>query len=172
MKRIGRKVIYGATVAGVVALVTGLAIGVISLAHQNQNATGSYVSYGGTVTGLTYTSTVAGKVPNPAPAASTGTALSPQVLASGANIFCATTCTANDRSMNITYTFSTSMAGAIQITVQVTASAGSGSTTLYLRQASVATSGTVVIVWDVGTSTSALTDVTVTIHQCSGPTCP
>ncbi|MCI4349936.1 MAG: hypothetical protein L3K15_00240 [Thermoplasmata archaeon] len=163
---------YGATAGVVVALFAGLTTGVISLGHQTQSATGNYVRYNGTVTGLTYTSTVAGHVPNPAPAASTGTALVPQSLGSGANGFCATTCTAGNRSVNVTYSFTASMAGAIQITVQVTASAGSGTATLYLRQAVLPTSGTIVVVWDVGTVASPLTDVNVTIHQCGPLTCP
>ena len=171
-KRVGRTLMVAASGVAATALLVGLATGLITLGHQNQSSTGDHISYSGVVTGLTYTSMVAGTVPSPPPAASTGTALVQQLLAGGANQFCASSCTGGNRSVNVTYSFSTSMGGAIQITVQVTASAGSGTSVLYLRQAVLATSGTIVIVWDVGTAVSLLTDVKVTIHQCGVVSCP
>ncbi|MCI4319842.1 MAG: hypothetical protein L3K23_06910 [Thermoplasmata archaeon] len=157
---------------GAAALLVGVATGFITLGHQNQSATGDHISYSGVVTGLTYTSMVVSTVPNPAPAASTGTTSLQQLLVGGANDFCAVKCTVGNRSVVVTYSFTTSLAGAIQITVQVTASAGSGTANLYLRQLILPTSGTIVIVWDVGTAVSLLTDVKVTIHQCGLLSCP
>ncbi len=170
--RIHRRLFYIVGVVGLAAIVAGLATGVINLSRQNQSAIVNETSYSGTVVGLKYTSTVAGKVPSPAPVASSGTASVPQLLISGGNVFCGTTCTASHVALNVTYAFNTSMAGSISIAVQVTASGGGGSTTLYLRQPAVATSGTIVIVWDAGTSAGGLTSVTLTIHQCSGSSCP
>ena len=172
MKRSLRQWVYGVSLAGLLALGTGLATGAISFSSNPQNANGSAVSYNGTVTGLKFTSVVAGAVPNPAPVASIGTAALPQSLGSGANVFCAKTCTAGHLALNVTYTFNSSMANAIQITITLTAASGGGTTVLYLRQALLPTSGTIVAVWDIGTTSSELTFVTASIHQCGLLTCP
>jgi hypothetical protein len=172
MKRIGGRVIYAVTAAAALALVGGFAIASISLTNSSQNAQGNLVNASGAVTGITYTSTVLGATSNPAPAASTGTGGAPQVVVSGANDFCANTCTASDFAQVVTYTFTTSMTGSIQIQIQVSASAGGGTATLYLKQAGTAVGGTVVITWDMGTSTATLTSVTLALQQCSGATCP
>ncbi len=172
MRRIGGRLIYVATASAIFALIGGFAIASIGLTNSSQNAQGNFVSSAGAVTGVTYTSTVLGATTNPAPPASTGTAGAPQAVVAATNAFCATTCTAGDFAQVVTYTFTTSMTGSIQISIQVTASAGGGSTTLYLKQATVAVAGTIVITWDVGTATSTLTAVTLGLQQCSGATCP
>jgi hypothetical protein len=172
MNRINGKLIYGVTAASILALVAGFAMASISLTSSTQNASGNYVQSSGAVTGVTYTSTVLGATSNPAPAASTGTAGAPQAVVSGANVFCANTCTAGDFAQIVTYTFTNSMAGAIQITIQLTASVGGGSATLYFAQAATAVGGTIVLTWDAGAATSSLTAVTLGLQQCSGATCP
>ncbi len=172
MRRVSGKLIYGVTAASIVALVAGFAMAAIALTNTSQNGAGNFVSASGAVTGNTYTSTVLGATSNPAPAASTGTAGVPQAVVTGANAFCATTCTAGDFAQVVTYTFTVSMTGSIQISIQVTASVGGGSTTLYLKQAAAAVAGTIVITWDVGTASSSLTAVTLGLQQCSGATCP
>jgi hypothetical protein len=172
MRRIEGRTIYVATAATILALIGGFTIGSIGLTNSTQNASGNFVSSSGAVTGVTYTSTVLGATSNPAPSASTGSAGAPQVVVTGANNFCANTCTAGDFAQIVTYTFTTSMTGSIQISIQVTASSGGGSATIYLKQAGTAVGGTVVLTWDVGTSTSTLTAVTLGVQQCSGATCP
>ncbi|HEV2317478.1 MAG TPA: hypothetical protein VGV89_07895 [Thermoplasmata archaeon] len=166
--------LYVAALVAIVALVVGIGAGAFNLVWQQQRATGNETSYSGTVTGLSYTSTVAGILVAPVPAASTGSTLAPQSLAPGANVFCATTCTAAHRALNVTYSFSTSMAGSISVTVKVTTSGSSGTTTIYLRQSLFPTSGSIEVVWDVGAAASPLSLVTVTVHQCTGllGTCP
>ncbi|MCI4349937.1 MAG: hypothetical protein L3K15_00245 [Thermoplasmata archaeon] len=154
------------------ALIAGFAMASISLTTTTQNASGNYVNASGAVTGVTYTSTVLGATSNPAPAASTGSAGAPQVVVAGANAFCANTCTVGDFAQIVTYTFTTSMTGSIQISIQVTASAGGGAATLYLKQAGTAVAGTIVLTWDVGSSSATLTAVTLGLQQCSGATCP
>jgi hypothetical protein len=172
MQRIAGRLIYGVTGAMVVALVAGFALATIALTNSSQNASGNYVSSAGAVTGVTYTSTVLGATSNPAPSASTGTGGAPQVVVTGANAFCANTCTAGNFAELTTYTFTTSMTGSILITYYVTASSGGGSTTIYLKQAGTAVAGTIVLTWDIGTTTSTLTSVTLSVQQCSGATCP
>lgn len=172
MNRISGRVIYGLTGAAIIAMIAGFAIASISLTSTTQNASGNYVNASGGVTGVTYTSTVLGATSNPAPSASTGTGGAPQAVVSGANAFCANTCTAGDFAEVVTYTFTTSMAGSIQISIQVSASAGGGSTTIFLKQAATAVGGTIVLTWDLGNSSSTLTSVTLGLQQCSGATCP
>jgi hypothetical protein len=172
MSRWNRRVTYGVAAVAVALLLTGLTVAVIDLSTQSENAVGNYTEYNGVVAGLRYSSTVAGRVPNPAPGVSTGSALVPQFLSGGSNAFCGNSCVANHLALNVTYAFNASMAGAVQITIQVTSGGGTGSSILYLRQALVPTSGSVVIVWDIGTALSMLADVTITIHQCGPVTCP
>lgn len=172
MRRMAGRTIYIATVATILAMIGGFTIASIGLTNSSQNAQGNYVSSSGAVTGLTYTSTVLGATSNPAPAAPTGSAGAPQAVVTGSNAFCANTCTAGDFAQVVTYTFTTSMTGSIQFTVSATASSGGGSTTIYLKQAGTAVSGTIVFTWDLGTSTSTLTAITLGAQQCSGATCP
>jgi hypothetical protein len=172
-KRIPGRTIYAATILAMLGLVGGYALATISITASTQTGEANYISAGGAITGLSYTSTVLSMTSNPAPAASTGTSSAPQLLLIGANAFCANTCTAGDVAEIVTYTFTTSFAGAAQIKMQVTASSGGGSTTFYLAQAVVAVSGTIVLTWDMGTSTSTITAVTLTAQQCSSSTsCP
>ena len=174
MKRIGGRLIYGVTAATVFALIAGFAIASISLTASSQNAGGNFVSSNGAVTGLTYTSTVLGATSNPPPAASSGSAATPQALVANANSFCATTCVAGHFAEVVTYTFTTSMTGSIQILIQVTATPGNGTATLYLKQAATAVGGTIVLTWDAGNATATLTAVTLVDQQCvgAGGSCP
>jgi hypothetical protein len=153
-------------------VVAGVAVGAISLSATTEYARGDYSGFNGAVPGVGFSSTVAGTVPNPPPVASTGSGLLPQFLAPGANVFCASTCIAGDVSLNETYAFTTTLSGAIQITVAITAGGVIQSVTLDLRQSLLPTFGVVVVEWDLGTSISALTAVTGTLHHCSGLTCP
>lgn len=166
--RAKRRIVYAATIIGILALVSGFALASIGLTYTTQNAQGNYVNSSGAVTGLTYTSTVLSSTSNPAPASSTGTAGTPQALTTGVNAFCANACTAEDFAEIVTYTFTASMAGSILITIQIIATAGSGATTIYLAQASTATAGTIVLTWDLGTATNTLTGVTLSDQQCTG----
>jgi hypothetical protein len=172
MRRIKGRIIYGITVATILALLAGFTMGSITLTNTSQNGAGNYVNANSGITGVTYTSTVLGATTNPAPSASSGSAGAPQAVVTGANAFCLNSCTAGDFAQVVTYTFTTSMAGSILITVQVTASAGGGSDTIYLKQAGTAVAGTVALTWDLGTGSSTLTAVTLGIQECSGATCP
>jgi hypothetical protein len=167
-----RKGIYFATLVVVLAIVAGYAAANIVLTNNTQNASGNYVNGSSGVTGLTYTITILGSTSTPAPSASTGTGAVPQAVVTGANAFCANTCTAGDFAQQITYTFTTSMAGSVFITIQVSAATLGGTATLYLKQAASAVSGTIVIYWDMGTASTTLTAVTTTAQQCSSATCP
>ena len=172
-KRIPGRTIYAATILAMLGLVGGYALATISITSSTQNGQANYISAGGAITGLTYTMTELSMTANPAPSASSGSPTAPQALVTGANAFCANTCTAGDVAEITTYTFTTSFAGAAQIKMQVTASAGGGSTTFYLAQASTAVGGTIVLTWDMGTSTATITAVTLTAQQCSSSTsCP
>jgi molybdenum cofactor biosynthesis enzyme len=172
-RKISRRTIYIGTVIAMVAMVGGFALATIGISNSAQNAEGNYISSSGAVTGLTYTSTVLGAVSNPAPSAGTGSASAPAAVVSGTNTFCvSSTCTAGDPAQTVTYTFTTSMSGSIQIEITVTATSGGGTYTLYEKQATTATSGTLVLVWDMGTSTNTITAVTLAAQQCSGATCP
>ncbi|MCI4331675.1 MAG: hypothetical protein L3K19_07525 [Thermoplasmata archaeon] len=151
--------------------IAGIAIGAITLSAATESATGDYTGFAGTVTGLTFESTVVGFVPTPPPSASSGTPLIPQLLGAGPNVFCATTCLAGNLALNETYSFSSSLSGAIQITVTIVAGALSGSVTVDLRQL-LPVSGTIVVMWDLGSSAAALTAVKATLHQCGALTCP
>jgi len=172
--RTKRRMVYAATIVGILALVSGFALASIGLTFSNQNAQGNYVKSSGAVTGLTYTSTVLGSTSNPAPSSSSGTATSPQAVVSGVNAFCANACTSEDFAELATYTFTTSMVGSILITIQVTATADGGAATIYLMQATTAVAGTIVLTWDLGTANATLTAVTLTDQQCTGSsgTCP
>jgi hypothetical protein len=167
-----RKLVYVATAAAILALVAGYALATITLNSATQNAGGTYVNASGQVTGLTYTITQLEAVANPAPAASSGSALTPQAVVAGANAFCATTCTAGDLAEVVTYSFTTSLSGSIMVSIQLTATSGGGSTILYLQQAATPVAGTIAITWDAGTGGNTITSVTVTDQQCSGATCP
>lgn len=167
-----RKGIYFATLMVVLAIVAGYAAASIVLTNSSQNASGNYVNGVSGVTGLTYTITILGATPNPAPTASTGSDVAPQAVASGANAFCANTCTAGDFTQEIEYTFTSGMAGSIFISVQVSSATLGGTTTLYLKQAASAVGGTILIYWDMGTASTTLTAVTTTAQQCSSSTCP
>ena len=167
-----RTTIFVATAAAIVALTAGFALASIALTNSSQQAGGNYVSATGAVTGLTYTVTVLGATTNPAPAAPSGTAGSPQAVAAGANALCLNTCTAGDLAEEVSYTFTTSMTGSVQITIQVTASAGGGTTTLYVKQAATAVAGTLLLTWDLGSASSTLTAVTLADQQCATATCP
>ena len=170
MKRIGGKAIYAGTMVAILALVAGFVAASVSISNSSQSAQGNFISANGAVTGLTYTSTVLSSVTG-SPAASTGTASAPQALASGANIFCATTCTNGNPSEEVTYTFTASLSGAIMINLNVIA-ASTTTTTVYLAQAGTPVAGTIVLVTDVGSGTSTISSVTVTAQECSGATCP
>jgi hypothetical protein len=170
MKRWNGKAIYAGTIVAMLALVAGFVAATVAITNSSQNAEGNFVSASGSVTGLTYASTQLLSVTG-SPAASSGSASSPQALVAGANTFCATTCTNGNPSEQITYDFTTSLAGSIEINVNVIAGSTTTST-LYLSQASTAVGGTIVIVVDVGSATSTIQSVTVTAQQCGGSTCP
>ena len=168
MKRVHGRAIYLATIVAIFGLVGGFALASIALSTTSQNAEGNYVNSAGSVTGLTYSSTVLSATASPAPGASTGSATTPQTVAAGTNAFCANTCTANDYAEIITYAFTTSMTGSVEITVHVSTSASTGTATIYLAQATTATSGTIVITWDLGSASLTLNSVTLTAQQCTG----
>jgi hypothetical protein len=165
--------LYVAILVGTLATVSGYALASIALTNNSETAQGNYVNAAGSVTGMSYTSTVASATPNPAPAAAGGSAATPQALASGTNAVCASpSCTAGDFAQIATYTFTAGFAGSAQISIQVTAASGSGSATLYFQQAGTPVSGTIVIYWDLGSATNSLTATTITVQQCSGASCP
>lgn len=169
MKRIGGRAIYVGTIVAILALVAGFVAASVAISNSTQNAQANYINASGSVTGLTYTSTVLTSVTG-SPAASTGSATAPQSVVSGTNTFCATTCSNGNPSEDVTYTFTTSMTGSIEINLNVIA--GSTTTaTLYLQQAGTAVGGTIVIVTDVGSGTSTISSVTVTAQQCAS-SCP
>lgn len=155
-----------------VTLLVGFSAVALTLSTASQTAVGDRVTYSGTVTGLTFYSIAPGLVPNPVPSASTGTNVVQQFLGSGSNIFCGATCTAGHHAVNVTYSFTTALAGAIELNFTLHWSTGSASAHVYLRQAVLPTSGTIVVVWDVGTSAPFLTSATVTEYQCALLSCP
>jgi hypothetical protein len=171
--RVQGRLVYFATLVGVLALVGGFALATFTTTSSQLYAQGDYVSAAGNVAGLTYTSVQLTSTSNPAPSASTGTNSAPQVLATSANDVCANTCVAGDFALVVTYTFTTSFSGAAQFTIQASAGAASGSETIYVGQASTAVGGTIVVTWDLGTTALTITAVTLTDQQCSSSTsCP
>ena len=170
MKRIGGRAIYVGTIVAILALVAGFVAASVAITNSTQSAEANYVNASGSVTGLTYSSTVLTSVTG-SPVASTGTAGTPQTLASGTNTFCATTCTNGNPSEDISYTFTTSLAGSIEINLNVIAGSTT-TTTVYLAQAGTAVGGTIVIVTDVGSGTSTISSVTVSAQQCASSSCP
>ena len=170
MKRVSGRAIYAGTMVAIVALVAGFVAASVAITNTTQNAEGNYVNASGAVTGLTYQSTELTSVTG-SPAASTGTPTAVQALASGGNTFCATTCVNGDPSEDITYGFDATLAGSIEISVNVIA-AGTTTAILYLSQAATPTTGTILIVVDVGTTTSSISSVTVTAQQCASANCP
>jgi hypothetical protein len=171
MKRIGGRAIYVGTIVAILAMIGGFVAATVSITNSSQNSQANFVSASGAVTGLTYTSTVLTSVVG-SPPASSGTPGAPQTLAAGANTWCVSAaCTNGDVSENITYTFTVALAGSIMIHVNVVATSNTVRT-VYLAQAGTAVAGTIVLVVDLGTTTSTITSITVTAQQCSGATCP
>ena len=175
MKR--SKAFYAATIFAMVALTAGFVLGAITLGTSTQNGQGNLVTASGAVQGLTYTSTVLGATPTAVPPASTGTAAAPQALVAGANPFCANACVAGDFAETVTFSFTSTapaFAGSAMITITVStgAPATGGTTTLFLKQAAVAVTGTIVVTWDLGAGGGTINSVTLTAQQCTGATCP
>jgi hypothetical protein len=169
-----RRTVYAATVAAMISVVAGFALASFTISPHGQGAQGDQVSASG-VTGLTYASTILQPVSG-SPASSTGTAGVPQTLASGPNTFCVSVaaCATGDPSETVTYSFATSLVGSIQMTIAVNAGNAGGQTTLYLAQPTTATSGTIVMVWDLGTAGATVNGVTITAQSCTGAggSCP
>ena len=172
MKRVNARAVYTGTLVAILGAVAGFSLATVAITSSTQSGQANYVSAGGAVTGLTFTSAVLGSVGLLAPSASSGTASSPQALIIGTNTFCVSaSCTSGHVEETVTYSFTTSFAGAILITV-TTSATGGGSGTVYLAQATIAVSGSIALVWDYGTSTGTITSITATAQQCSGSTCP
>jgi hypothetical protein len=177
--KITRRTAYVGTVVAILLMAGGFALASsgILLNHGTQNGTGQNtaaagpivgVTYGGTELNVTNTQTVTLQ-------SGLGSSASAVHLAAGVNAFCMTaTCTDGDFSEQVTYAYTTSFAGAMLINLYVGTSAGSGQATLVVAQSSPASAGTILMVWDLGTSTVTVNSLTVTLYQCTGAgnTCP
>src|SRR5689334_14357619 len=88
MRRIASRTIYALTLAGVAGLLGGFALASVAITSTTQNGQANFISAGGAVTGLTFSSAVLGSVGLVPPSASTGTASTPQTLGAASNSFC------------------------------------------------------------------------------------
>jgi hypothetical protein len=97
------------------------------------------------------------------------------VLGAGENDFClSATCTTGNPSETVTYSFDATLSGSVQLTLYVGAGSAGGQKTLYVHQASSAVSGTIVMVWDLGSAGATVSSATITVQACTGASgaCP
>jgi hypothetical protein len=177
--KLTRRSAYVGTVVALFVMVGGFAIATsgILLSHSTQNGTGQNTAGNGAVTGVTYGGTELNVTNTQTTTLQTalGSSSSPIHLAAGQNAFCMNAnCVDGDFSEQVTYTFTTSFTGTMLVNLYVGTSAGSGQDTLVVAQSNPASAGTVLLVWDLGTSTVTVTSLTVTVYQCTGAggTCP
>jgi hypothetical protein len=180
---IKRKTIYVGTVVAIMAMVSGFALasGGVLLTHHTQSASADTITPGGAITGVAYVSTqldVTNTVTFTVQTA-LGTQGTPVTLASGMNVFCMSkvACTEGDPSEQTNYSFDTTYAGAMTVTMFVSYTIGvtttTTSSTLYVKQASTPVGGNILLVWDLGTATVTVNEITVTLTQCQGASsCP
>jgi hypothetical protein len=189
-----RRTVYIGTVVAILALSAGfvLASGV-TLTHTTQNAMGNGTSGAGDVVGITYVSTElnvsnANTIQVSSGANALGKPAAPVALVASPaiNAFClssiaspAASCVNGNFAEVVNYSFSTSFAGAAEFTMYVaygSSSPGSniGFASLFVKQATTPVTGTILLYWDLGSSSTNVYSVTVTVYQCTGAgsTCP
>lgn len=185
-----RRTVYIGTVIAILALSAGyvVATGGVVLTHTSQNASGNNVDGAGTVTGMTYVSTELNVTPGSATmtlqssVAAFGKPSAPVVLTTPVDEFCVSAvispgpvpCTAGDFAEVVNYSYTSSFAGAAEFTMYVNAGSTSGLQSLFVKQAASAIGGNILLYWDLGSGSTTVTGVTVTVYQCTGAgsTCP
>ncbi len=165
-RRIDRKVVYGAAVVALLAVVSGYAMGATSVNHQSQQSTATQVTVTTNVTGLTslrYSMSQGFCFP-------CGQAAFDSVvnLSSGATFICMTypVCNANVTE-GVEYTYNTSFAASAQVRM-VGFLQGSPSTQfdrMYFQQPATPVSGILVVLFDVG-GENTVNSVSLAFTQC------
>lgn len=182
---IPRRTVYVGTVVAILALVGGFALASsnVLLTHHTQNANGDNTATSGSVNGVAYVSTELNVTNTHTMTVQNalGAPGAPVALGAGLNVFCmsggaagASACTEGDFSEWANYSFTTSFSGAMQVTMYMGTSAYNDVVTLWVKQATTAVAGNLVLVWDLGTTNLTLDSITVTLYQCqgAGSTCP
>jgi hypothetical protein len=160
----------------------GWALASVTLSPASQTASGQYVSYSGSVTGVADVATFYTTVPSPAPSVASTVHTALTVLAMGSSFsaqtdnYCVNTCTASDFAEEMQFHVTAQSGGTEGMSVAVTAGSGSTSvtTTVYFqipKSVGGATSATLNLYVDLAASSSSLS-AKVTLTQCAnGNTC-